>query len=792
MISFKDLPPQILLRILNYLDLETLTQLRQCDKYSANNEYLLAKLQEIKSTIKAKKELEAIFHNQIARVISLKNWFASNNTHVPLLMNSELDHGRSNSHLSSLYASSFFQDIYHREGVEITNTFSLLDISCSINTQHASYKLICIDSLLLDLVLIYLSRKAKNPMSLLHSVTLNFWHLKYTETGFAIIVKQSHLSGVFHELGYLGALPSRDWQLSSYIARKNVSPHNFYFEVASLISHYPTPSSLLIDPVMPNISFHDIKLQLLSRLMFQKQGYSLGILEEQRLFYTHLLIKFLTSITIDSLLTELQGQALLALLRINDLVKDLDILEYANFLRRIHATLDEVLVLLHLRNKNNPLTALTVSQQLEDFITTALGGIRPQIATLRSSGMQAISSALQMCIKFFQNKGGDSITLHLSKRAYFELSIVLNLITDIETEFETNLNYDISLQNLSANVKRANKLTVFDLYLGNFESNVQMSERHLCFTNIVPWVEHQMGLRQKLGIINRPLLIILDNTISHFNAVYLPQFLFQFKKELATGEMAVLVAHSGNKYLHLGLDYCLASFLYFFGNCESFKGIVEGIQSEISKNKLGSFYAQDSTILLTQMFLQEAKPEILHYSHLIRLRTSYLFKKVIPSTLVAGNGYFTIDSGTYKTDVDKTETEDFKEAGGFITIKRNISYELAKKDLHVELFKELLKLLNLLGFNSRDGFGFSQSTSVVINTATYPSALRLSIGTESIPYLAKKINCLCNYLQMINAAMNKSIADVAFKKRPYTFFITYLDMDKIKDDTEQFVPGAMT
>lgn len=574
-----------------------------------------------------------------------------------------------------------------------------------------------------------------------------------------LAIHQANVNETLNKLGRLGALPSRDYQLKLYIERvfrRNLEKlREVSLEIIPILSRFPISEIDLKTPISINFNFNKKKNIILNQLDDLCSLLPKSFEYEQRNFYCQLIANLLRSIELNE--DELNHQqriiALLCLQHMEQLVKSLSTLSYPNFLRSIEACLDEIILLLVLKTSQHTNSMPTASNCIKQFLEEAIG-IKPELATFSSSAMQSISTVLLACLNYLSSKKEPAIYVKAAKSAYFEIFSILNLLFKL-TSYEKDLSMMLVEKKGAYEAKKLSPdfTRIYDVYIGNFESNVQLSSNQLIFTNIITFTENQFLLRKSQGKLHKPLLLILDNTMSDVNEIFLPTLLNQFKNEIALGRLCVLIVHSGNKYLHLGTDKSLACLLYGYYHQPSFVNLDKEIRQKLMGNPSGSFNPDSPTILLTQAFITYASKEIFAFSPFIKYRAAYLFKYAIPLELLEHTNYFMIDSPFYPlTDKELAFfNKPTRNNTGFISIKNNLSYFNDSK-IHNSILGELVDFLTMLGVCTRDGFGFNQTTKISISVSNnaFPACIRISIGTEDLKMLIQKIKYLCAYLVMIN------------------------------------------
>ncbi|CAM2744419.1 hypothetical protein [Legionella worsleiensis] len=737
---------------------------------------------------KTEHELDRIFKAQAMRVMTLSAGFSAlgkckmelpkelSIADIPpasfargsaKLLYQMVDTGRANSGIPQYkkHGISLFHDAYHREAFFETNAvLSLTQSSCIIATPDSTKKLIPVVRFLLPLIYRYLLMKSGGQgiyTFIRHLLPIK--HLKCTEHVVLIQIPGEETNNILHHLGMLGALPNRDWQLKYFAER--------YDSVTEMRDRYLYLMSILYIDQIPQMdqalriknthgSYEEQKNTLLMHLNHHNQCYRTGMEKEQRLFYSQFLTKLIHAISFDEATSDLQLQlhSLFSLQRIKKMLKNSTALSYPAFLRTIEACIDEITILLTLLHYNQEAEAASQTSEIAKQFITDTVGITPQMMTLRSSAMQAIWSSFDMALAYFRDKEPDKpITVFIPHTIYFEVVNILKKLFHLplyqhEQDLSTAISSNIFSTDFIGEEIPYSSDVMYDLIITNFESNIQFNSNGIEFTDINALVENQFRLRRVKQEHDKPLIVIIDNTMSDFDDVYLPFFLMEFNEEINSGTLCVLISHSGNKYVHLGTDKALAALMYGYYNPYYFTQMDALINEELRWGP-GDFDYSSPTVLLTKAFLKHGKEEILAYSSLIRQRTWHVFNS-IPKELVNNSGYFTIDNpvsnATYKHLAPSCTT--LQNSCGFIIIKCNKNAFFAG-NIHNHIFTSVNRVLMESGIEGRDGFGFSQTTKVYIRMPGSADAIRISIGTESLDDIVASIRLVCDYLIEINKIM---------------------------------------
>ena len=718
---------------------------------------------------KVEHDLQAIFEAQSARVMTICSDFTSFNHLSSILLGQVFDAGRANSSLPDFlnHGTAFFHDLYHREMLfHSHHFFTLGEESCIQPTSNKDIKLIPVVSESVSFIYHYFLAKYDGRF-IPKLMRLNM-PVKYTprieKVWFMQIPIDVNSDTIMHDLGLLGALPNRDLQLNFFLIKfKTLGElRDYYFTIMSAQYDEKFPKNLPnMSLLTTKASFLQQKTALLARLNQLNRSQREGFEVEQRLFYGRFLMKLIDAINFDSSTCnrQLLRLASLALRRLDSMLEHSMSLSYPTFLRTIEACLDEVSILLTLRQHHEPKTALQFANTAKQFIRDTVG-FEPQMATFRSSGMQSVWSALMMSLSFLHHKEANKpMSLFITHAVYFEVANVMNILFNLQTNKpDTDLSIkilgDMASTSFQGQPFAYHAAVMYDACVLNFESNILVTQTNIEFIDINAFVEHQFHLRHQAQEHDKPLMVIIDNTMSDFDETYLPFLLMQFDNQIHAGQLCVFVCHSGNKYLHLGFDKGLAALLYGYYNPHFFARIDNTINQELLHNKLGDFSNDSPTVLLTDAFITHGKNDILAFAPLIRERTLRVFS-VIPQELMDGLGYFTVDhpiSNASYRDLPSS-CHMLKNSCGFIIIHAHVGRFFRDDPIHEDISDYLNELFIAVDISARSGFGFNQTTQIQIGSVGYPSAIRISIGTESLDDILAAIKTLCAYLTNINAMM---------------------------------------
>jgi hypothetical protein len=264
-------------------------------------------------------------------------------------------------------------------------------------------------------------------------------------------------------------------------------------------------------------------------------------------------------------------------------------------------------------------TEKNIIQVLTQFIVNTVG-IAPTGITLRSCGMHAISTSIALTLDSFKCQY-DSATLFIfvEETIYYEVINTLTYLLQIPKPRAPYMSIKTSSNGLSTYISHNNQI-IYDVYIASFEANVGSFRQSI---DLTIFIDNQLRLRTEKKARTHaatfrvePLVVLIDNTMSDVDEAYLPSLLRKFKCQIDSGELSILVTHSGNKYLTLGTDKGLATLLYGYYNA-SRNQVANTINhlfvTENAFEQLGGFALNSPTVLLTSRYLRLGLDEIKWY-----------------------------------------------------------------------------------------------------------------------------------------------------------------------------------
>lgn len=697
------------------------------------------------------------------------------------------DTGRANSALaySSLFKNAIFEDPYHRDASANPEThLSLARESCIMESSTPGQSYIAIAQPLIDYIKRY-------KMSEAHLAKINIIKESFflpsigAERDFYFLSVPTPLVDItLCELAKIGALPNRDKQLL-LLGSRTEKPREIREQTIAALSMLVSSEQALDKHLRLLEPPHQHRRELIKRLKSLNAHYSHKDGHEQRKLYLNLLLKIITNLDLEdsrAITPSQRWQYQLAHGRMLELLEEVEDMLYPCFLRIIDACLDEGLMLYPIQydSKLHKPDAAMQANRLRGFIRNMVG-VTPEMATFRSSAMQALSNALELSVDLIARKEqNQALTLFAEASIYFEWhqSIVQFFNVPVE-DGETALSLFTNAQGHTKEYPYSNQM-IYDVYVAQFISNLQLNDGQIHKVDVNGFVNRQLHIRRQQNCLSsRPLMVILDNTMCPFDAPYLPAFLNRFNKAIKAGHMCVLVAHSGNKYLHLGTDKALAALLYGYFNPKAFIPIASRINLELSENRLGDFNPYDPTILLTLGFLEQGQRLLLHYDRLIRQRCDGIFK-LVPFSLMHKKNFIRAHVPFLHIPERACFLKrwDEKVNAGFISFQIQ-SQPFLIMPRYFNIFLQMIDtLLSNHGIKLREGFGFNLTTYTAISNyvGEHESDVffRISIGTEDFQALKNAMRQLCDLFDKINRIMqallkeaNLDLTDQAWERKQF-------------------------
>ena len=530
-------------------------------------------------------------------------------------------------------------------------------------------------------------------------------------------------------LGTLGLIENKDAQLWAY-ANETLSGISFKDKLKRLIYEInlelkPHQIDDLADKIayIPSIMQDEIiKNNIIQMLnphsFFPKQS-----------FYISLLKKLISGLKISDLQNPLEAEQVhLAMSRLEFVIKNAikNIQNFELFITYIEFAIDEINFLLMLSQAYNQ---HDIRNSLDDYLDEQFSHHRPDGILLGGSGMQVITTLITEAI--LESKYDTNI--FIQKGSYFEILLAMDSLLGFDFPVKRCADYHHQ---------------VLDLIVTSFHRNCSLSNAGFRGSNVQKVIDEQLELRKGL---DRKLIVMIDTTMDSFDHFGLSALLEKYKKYIESGQLAIITAHSLNKYFHMGLDKIAAGLATIHYNPMYFPHF----EALLKKSWLGGFLPSDPTLQLITHFTKYAKADISEYFRLIMRSAKHIHDKCLPKSLYdAKDNLVTIDY-PYTSD-------DAHDIWGFVAVRL---HPTMNEELREEIVNNISRLLTTFGVKFREGFGFSTTSQMYLSED--PSVIRISLGMEPVEQLETIFKPFFKYLlemNMILKSHNKNAHQLMIKQ----------------------------
>lgn len=301
---------------------------------------------------------------------------------------------------------------------------------------------------------------------------------------------------------------------------------------------------------------------------------------------------------------------------------------------------------------------------------------------------------------------------------------------------------------------------IVDIYIGSFESNVvaEKDSSGFDFTNINAFVAKQIKLRGESA--DRPLILILDNTMTGFDPFYVDLMIELFQKAYEKGQLIILTTGSLNKFFHLGTDKTPAGVISVYANGAVLPSLDSLKAYACHHDKGSTIPTQGNTLNLVTHMMKFCPDEIDIFKDMLTGKVRCLEESVFSRMPKNKNAVIQIGNA-YNTQTHDEESLDslpyLGSAWNFVNIEIISEIKMFGADFKPVLTSHLIDLLISVGIEPRDGFAFSKTHYVHISGENYFS-LRISMGMEGDEYLKKIFSIIKDYVVDINDYISLSLA----------------------------------
>lgn len=552
---------------------------------------------------------------------------------------------------------------------------------------------------------------------------------------------------ILSKLGSLGALPDIDSQLD-IAATFSKKQKNLLFE--KLISS--TAVNQTLPPKIP--SMEKIQKERINLLQTLKKATKAHRHFSQR-FYSKLLSRLIENLELPK---EQQSVArykslMFAWNRLIDLANQAIICVYNNkdFLQYIEFAFDEAILINVLSENYSYLEMLKsfsdfeqknydINDRMQSFFHTKIAG----------SAMRLLSDMTGI----FLANPGENFSALLQSKVYYEMTEIFHNALNIKEENDSEATSDIQVYTVKNKQPILKKYSIqkngylnrsiseeIDVMFCGFRENVSSYsyddakkssayQKKFQTCDIFFLIGEQLHLRRnfKKSANSKKIVVVIDDTIGANKE--LAEIVKWYQKEIVNGDLAILAIRSLNKYFHIGMDKLPA-------------GIITGIFNDLHFPILKTYFnninisAINLTYPMIAFQMKYCSDLVEIYLNKIEANSIFLHDKIITPTVINQSYQKSIAIfSPYTATVPR-------HVSGFLIMQVN------DEDIVFDLTEVFLKN----NINSRDGYGFSVSTSAFVPFDTC-TIFRISVGIESENLLREKFNPILIWISYINLLMS--------------------------------------
>ncbi len=658
-------------------------------------------------------------------------------------------------------------DMYLRDGLKLTPTMDdrllLSRVSSVLSTTDPTKSVIYIEPSKKDLVIKMLQQRGRQFAVI---------PVEQHDEILPILVESRLKDSIIADIGHIGALPVRDKMIRLMDRRVRAgfdSKLEILFSSMEYRANIHGSYTQRIDRTLGEHHIHWASDNCCDLFQKIQDGLAMALLKyapdgsdgEARGFYYYFVQKMLNGLC--SEMAELREANDLTLrVRLNlihQLLCETQNSDYAKFQDCMGLISGELMLL----SSHNARQGLSDEQSYDEVIAETtdtleafLGGERPSHVGFDTSGMGAISNFIQLLSLQACQIDKDGIAgLWLQHGCYFKIAQVLGLLFGARVlpgrtgTLWTDGHHVMKM-------KASDRDGIRDVIIDSPEHNVfaQASGQGYGSSDIERLIEQQFELRQKADI-DKPLIVLIDATMSDFDDAYIPQIQMHFKDKIDQGKLLIVTTHSLNKLFSIGLDKTPAGLYYILGQIDKFPMLKAILEAQSKSQFLGGFRPKDATMLLIRNMLKYCRDLVTFYPTLLRARRRLIQQNCFKDFKA---GFISIDPPESRPTRDGVSIDSLSNYSIFVTIRTTVSrgpqIGLLSKLLNksfMSLVSAMLKGVNVL---NRDGFGFIETSVVTIDTGT-DIALRISIGTESSDELQSKFKLIAKILTRINEIVDE-------------------------------------
>ncbi len=245
---------------------------------------------------------------------------------------------------------------------------------------------------------------------------------------------------------------------------------------------------------------------------------------------------------------------------------------------------------------------------------------------LGNSGIDVISQNVSSVIKETQ-KHKDTVKIYFDRDVYFEINYNLQQLTgdnklDLEKLIKIPKEVCLTLNEKKSELAQYKHGEICDIIVCEFVTSVSRIEMQHKENRIEELIESQLLSRKKQSSNNNNLIVIIDTTLNSFDDGYVMLLLEKFKKQISSGELAIITAHSLNKYFHIGFDKLPCGVSSSFYNPEFFPVLAKFHENNIFMN----YKATDATpqMIATLLKNENYTDNLLNFHNTVKRNSRYV------------------------------------------------------------------------------------------------------------------------------------------------------------------------
>lgn len=346
----------------------------------------------------------------------------------------------------------------------------------------------------------------------------------------------------------------------------------------------------------------------------------------------------------------------------------------------------------------------------------------PEYVCLAGSCMQIIHKSILSAEKYFcSDNSKKELRVYFPSDCYYEICMTYGIIQDFK-----HAQYVTLCDSRIMNIHKYND-EIVDVMLLHFHANVNRMQRGFYGHDLEALIKKQFKLREDIQECGQ-LIVVLDVAMTNLSDIFIKKLLISFKKHISEGKLAIIMATSLNKYIQLGFDRFPSGLSSIFYAPKNFIGLSAG-------NQLIGFEENDSIPQTVTHFLKYSETSVLTFYRMIHASARFIHDILVPKHLYNSSQPIHIDS--------PFSNDGYNRPWGFLVI-RFADIDIASR----YIIPKLHLLLDKIGFDYRNGFGFNRSTYAFIGENL--EILRISIGPNAS---AKQYQQLIDFIVLENKSI---------------------------------------